>query len=294
MVDHQRVLSFLEQEKKDRSRIRRMPVKASGNAEVRPNLQHAVQLTPPLRPESVRVTEEATLTAQGWHGQRRVKEHERRRMPTLDRNDARYAEQLNYWEARSTHMLCDNNVAEMGFEIQIPSTTMSGDADLLSLHRRIMNVLHYAVPAGERLRLHLEVAPLEDRLLARYGAELKSDNPAARLVSEATTSLLNSGRRKEILNEYRAYVTCTMRIERSRWQRKRAFGIDEMAAIGQPRVDAAGPASGGAATGWPQPHPLLPAGPLQNSLPLLQPAAARRGGSHLQAARVSPAGEGLA
>ncbi len=152
-------------------------------------------------------------------------------MPTLGRNDARYAEQLNYWEARSTHMLCNTNVAEVGFEISIPSTTMSGDADMVSLHRRIMNVLHYAVPAGERLRLHLEVAPLEERLLSRYGAELKTDNPAARLVSEATTNLLNSGRRKEILNEYRAYVTCTMKIDRSRWQRKRAFGIDEIAAI---------------------------------------------------------------
>ena len=152
-------------------------------------------------------------------------------MPTLGRNDARYAEQLNYWEARSTHMLCNNGVAEVGFEISIPSTTMSGDADLVSLHRRVMNVLHYAVPAGERLRLHLEVAPLEDRLLARYGAELKTTNPAARLVSEATTNLLNSGRRKEILNEYRAYVTCTMKIDRTRWQRGRAFGIDEIAIV---------------------------------------------------------------
>jgi hypothetical protein len=62
VVDHQRVLSFLEQEKKDRSRIIRMPVEASGNAEVRPNLQHAVQPTPPPRPESVRAAEEATLT----------------------------------------------------------------------------------------------------------------------------------------------------------------------------------------------------------------------------------------
>ena len=143
-------------------------------------------------------------------------------MPTLGRNDARYAEQLNYWEARSTHMLCNNGVAEVGFEVSIPSTTMSGDADLVSLHRRVMNVLHYHVPVGERLRLHLEVAPLEERLLARYGAELKTDNPAARLVSEATTNLLNSGRRKEILNEYRAYVTCTMRLGRTRWPRGRA------------------------------------------------------------------------
>ena len=64
VVDHQRVLSFLEQEKKDRSRIRRMPVMASrsGNAEVRPNLQHSVQLTPPPRPESVQVAQDASLT----------------------------------------------------------------------------------------------------------------------------------------------------------------------------------------------------------------------------------------
>jgi hypothetical protein len=63
VVDHQQVLSFLEQEKKYRSRIRRMPVKAFGsrNSEVRPNLQHSVQLTPPLRPEPVRVAEDATL-----------------------------------------------------------------------------------------------------------------------------------------------------------------------------------------------------------------------------------------
>ena len=149
-------------------------------------------------------------------------------MPTLNRNEAWYAEQLNYWEARSTHMLCTNNVAEVGFEVHIPSTTMSSDADLESLHRRIMSVLHYAVPAGERLRFHLEVAPLEERLLTRYNNELKSTNPAARLVNEATLKLLNSGRRKEILNEYRAYVTCTMTLGRSRWQAGRAFGLDEL------------------------------------------------------------------
>jgi hypothetical protein len=64
VVDHQRVLGFLEREKKDRLRLGRMPAKESisGNMEVRPNLQHTIKLTPPPRPEPVQVAQDATLT----------------------------------------------------------------------------------------------------------------------------------------------------------------------------------------------------------------------------------------
>lgn len=62
VVDHQRVLGFLAEEKKNRSRIRRMPVKASGsgNAEVRPNLKHTIRLTPPERPAPVQDLHDAS------------------------------------------------------------------------------------------------------------------------------------------------------------------------------------------------------------------------------------------
>ena len=64
VVDHKRVLGFLEQEKKDRLRLGRVPVRVSpsGNTAVRPNLQHAVQLTPPLRPVPAEVAHDATPT----------------------------------------------------------------------------------------------------------------------------------------------------------------------------------------------------------------------------------------
>lgn len=49
VVDHRRVLGLLETEKRDRSRISRMPPKLSPGTltDVRPNLSHAVRLTPP-------------------------------------------------------------------------------------------------------------------------------------------------------------------------------------------------------------------------------------------------------
>jgi hypothetical protein len=64
VVDHQRVLGFLEQEKKDRLRLSRMPAKEvpSRNTEVRPNLKHTVQLTPPPRPAPDEVAQDTSLT----------------------------------------------------------------------------------------------------------------------------------------------------------------------------------------------------------------------------------------
>lgn len=149
-------------------------------------------------------------------------------MPTLDKNDAAYAEQLNYWEPRSTLMLCYNNVAEVGFEIKIPSTTMSSDAGIASLHRSVMSIMHFATPPNSRVRLSVEVAPLDGTPGQRYAEELKSDNPAAQLVTDQTVRLLDTGRRNEILNEYRIYLTCTMPLGRNRFGRKRAFGTDEI------------------------------------------------------------------
>lgn len=65
VVDHQRVLGFLAEEKKTRARLSQMPAKApeSRNMEVRPNLQHTIRLTPPPRPEQVQVAQDATLTS---------------------------------------------------------------------------------------------------------------------------------------------------------------------------------------------------------------------------------------
>ncbi len=63
VVDHQKVLGFLEEEKRTRLRLGQMPVKASesGNTEVRPNLKHTVRLTPPPRTELVQDAQDAPL-----------------------------------------------------------------------------------------------------------------------------------------------------------------------------------------------------------------------------------------
>ena len=64
VVDHQRVLGFLAEEKKNRLRLGMMPVKEipSGNTEVRPNLKHTVALTPPPRPAPDEVAHDAPPT----------------------------------------------------------------------------------------------------------------------------------------------------------------------------------------------------------------------------------------
>ena len=64
VVDHQRVLGFLAEERKTRLRLSQMPARApeSRNTEVRPNLQHTIQLTPPPRPAPVQVAQDATPT----------------------------------------------------------------------------------------------------------------------------------------------------------------------------------------------------------------------------------------
>ena len=64
VVDHRRVLKLLEQEKKDRLRLSQMLAKKypSGNTQVRPSLQHAIQLIPPPRPVSAEVAQDASLT----------------------------------------------------------------------------------------------------------------------------------------------------------------------------------------------------------------------------------------
>ena len=64
VVDHQRVLGFLAEEKKTRLRLGVMPVKEipGGNTEVRPNLKHTVQLTPPPRPAPVQDAPDASVT----------------------------------------------------------------------------------------------------------------------------------------------------------------------------------------------------------------------------------------
>lgn len=64
VVDHQRVLSFLEQEKKDRTQLSRVSAKVSArtNDEVRLGLQHTVQLTPPPRTPVVSVVKDSSPT----------------------------------------------------------------------------------------------------------------------------------------------------------------------------------------------------------------------------------------
>lgn len=65
VVDHQRVLGFLEQEKRDRLRLSRTPDKAllGGNTALRPNLKHAVRVTPPPRPAPAEVAKDAPPTS---------------------------------------------------------------------------------------------------------------------------------------------------------------------------------------------------------------------------------------
>lgn len=64
VVDHQRVLSFLEKEKKDRTQLSRVSAKVSArtNDEVRLGLQHTVQLTPPPRTPVVSVVKDSSPT----------------------------------------------------------------------------------------------------------------------------------------------------------------------------------------------------------------------------------------
>ncbi len=64
VVDHRRVLKFLEQEKRDRIQLSQMPSTAfsSGNAAVRPSLKHTLRLTPPPRPAYDEVAQDAYLT----------------------------------------------------------------------------------------------------------------------------------------------------------------------------------------------------------------------------------------
>ncbi len=64
VVDHQRVLGFLAEEKKTRLRLSQMPAKApeSRNTEVRPNLKHTIRLTPPPQPAPVQDAHDASLT----------------------------------------------------------------------------------------------------------------------------------------------------------------------------------------------------------------------------------------
>ena len=65
VVDHRRVLSFLEREKKERTRLGNLPTKppARSNTEVRPKLRHDVQLTPPPRAAVVTVVKDTAATA---------------------------------------------------------------------------------------------------------------------------------------------------------------------------------------------------------------------------------------
>ncbi len=62
VVDHQRVLGFLEEEKRNRLRLGQTPAKVSpgGFTDVRPNLHHTVQLTPPPRPALLEVAQDAS------------------------------------------------------------------------------------------------------------------------------------------------------------------------------------------------------------------------------------------
>ena len=152
-------------------------------------------------------------------------------MPTHTRDEAYYAEQLSYWQPRSLHMLCTNNVSEVGFEITIPSTTMSDEANIEAAQRRIQNLLRFGVPVGSRARLSVEISPLEGNQARRYANELKISNPAAQMVTDATVRLLESGKRTEALNEYRAYFTCTMPLGRTFFQKNRAFGPEEIRKI---------------------------------------------------------------
>ena len=64
VVDHQRVLGFLAEEKRTRMRLSQMPARApeSGNTEVRPSLKHTLRLTPPPRPAPVQDAHDASLT----------------------------------------------------------------------------------------------------------------------------------------------------------------------------------------------------------------------------------------
>ena len=64
VVDHRRVLGFLEQEKRDRLRLGRMPDRAlsGGNTALRPDLKHAVQIAPPPRPAPAEVAKNAPPT----------------------------------------------------------------------------------------------------------------------------------------------------------------------------------------------------------------------------------------
>jgi len=64
VVDHQRVLGLLETEKKDRSRISRMPPKLTPGVltDVRPNLSHAVQLAPVPQPAPAEAVQDTPLT----------------------------------------------------------------------------------------------------------------------------------------------------------------------------------------------------------------------------------------
>ena len=65
VVDHRRVLNFLEREKKERTRLGNLPTKppARSNTEVRPKLRHDVQLTPPPRAAVVTVVKDTAATA---------------------------------------------------------------------------------------------------------------------------------------------------------------------------------------------------------------------------------------
>ena len=64
VVDHQRVLGFLAEERKTRLRLSQMPAKTpeSMNTEVRPSLKHTIRLTPRPRPAPVQDAHDASVT----------------------------------------------------------------------------------------------------------------------------------------------------------------------------------------------------------------------------------------
>ena len=117
---------------------------------------------------------------------------------------------LPYWEIRSGVVFLATGQAEVGLEVRLPATALWPEGEVLALYNSVLPLLRFAVPEGERLRLHVEVGPLRRHLLEAYEGGLTSNHPAARMLAKAKASHLEAARWRGDLCEVRAYLSCSV------------------------------------------------------------------------------------
>jgi conjugal transfer ATP-binding protein TraC len=128
----------------------------------------------------------------------------------LSRDEASFCDTLPYHDLLNGVVFLNNGMLEVGIEIKPVNTILLSGAELESVVTTLSGLLHHAVPQGERMRLHIETAPLRNSVLERYDALLEHDHPSSRLLTEEKLKSLEARRKEGNLIEYRLYITCTL------------------------------------------------------------------------------------